>query len=119
MPEDDDDQKVADLFERARKIEANRGGRKQHLVPASYLHRWTEDGQVRVTDVESRRSYCARPETVGREADFYRLEADGLEPDECHLLRWRCSSVRSRATRRPGSTSCWTDKRAHRKTGRT
>jgi hypothetical protein len=33
-----------------------------------------------VTDVEARHTYCARPETVGRETDFYRLEADG-RPD--------------------------------------
>lgn len=77
-----DEEKVAQVFERARKIEAARGGRKHHLVPRSYLERWAEDGRVRVTEVDSRRSYCASPEKVGRETDFYRLEADGVDEDE-------------------------------------
>lgn len=77
-----DDEKVAQLFDRARKIEAAGGGRKQHLVPASYLRRWAEDDRVRVTEVDTRHSYCAKPDKVGLETDFYRLEADGLESDE-------------------------------------
>lgn len=77
-----DEEKVARVFERARKIEANRGGRKQHIVPASYLRRWAEDDRVRVTEVATRHSYCAKPDKVGLETDFYRLEADGLDPDE-------------------------------------
>lgn len=77
-----DDEKVAEIFERARTMEANRGGRKQHLVPASYLRRWAEGDQVRVTEVATRHSYCAKPDKIGRETDFYRLEADGIEPDE-------------------------------------
>jgi hypothetical protein len=77
-----DEQKVAQIFEGARKIEAAHGGRKHHIVPASYLRRWAEDDRVRVTEVETRHSYCAKPDNVGLETDFYRLEADGLEPDE-------------------------------------
>jgi hypothetical protein len=81
-PDIGDDERVAQLFEQARKIEAAHGGRKQHLVPASYLRRWAEDGRVRVTEVETRHSYVAKPEKVGLETDFYRLEADGIDPDE-------------------------------------
>lgn len=83
-----DEIKAAELFERARKIEAAGGGRKQHIVPASYLRRWADDDQVRVTDLEvsPRRTYCAKPENVGRETDFYRLEAEGLDPDELPAL---------------------------------
>lgn len=79
-----DELTVAQLFERARKVEAARGARKQHIVPASYLHRWAEDDQVRVTDLgqSPRRTYFGKPEKVGLETDFYRLEADGLDQDE-------------------------------------
>ncbi|MGF9760885.1 DUF4238 domain-containing protein [Microvirga sp. 0TCS3.31] len=73
---------VRALFEQARKVEAAHGGRKQHLVPASYLARWSVDDRVRVTEVDTRRSYIARPERVGLETDFYRLKADDLDADD-------------------------------------
>lgn len=82
MPSQEEEHRLAELLERARKIEQSGGGRKHHLVPSSYLHRWAEDGQVRVTDVEAPHTYCGRPETVGRVTDFYRLEADGIEKED-------------------------------------
>lgn len=79
-----DELTVAELFERARMEEAVGGLRKQHIVPASYLQRWAEGGQVRVTDLElsPRRTYCGNPRKIGLERDFYRLEADGLDEDD-------------------------------------
>lgn len=56
--------------------------RKHHLVPASYLQRWAEDGQVCVTFVDEARSYLSSPETAARQTDFYRLQHPDLDPVE-------------------------------------
>ena len=61
--------------------EAGSPARKHHLVPASYLRRWAEDGKVRVTEVDERRTYVRSPETAARETDFYRLEHPELDKD--------------------------------------
>lgn len=82
MRVDDDERKLAQILESARKIEAGDGNRKHHLVPASYLRRWEEGGRIRVTEIDAPKTYCVRPEVAGRETDFYRLEADGIDPDE-------------------------------------
>jgi len=48
--------------------------RKHHLVPRFYLNRWAEDGKVRVTDLDKKRSFTPSPENAARRTDFYRLE---------------------------------------------
>jgi hypothetical protein len=32
--------------------------RKQHLVPGSYLARWAADGKIRVSEVDTSKTYC-------------------------------------------------------------
>jgi hypothetical protein len=48
--------------------------RKHHLVPRFYLNRWSEQGKVRVTDLDNRRTFTPSPENAARRTDFYRLE---------------------------------------------
>src|SRR4051794_4521934 len=44
------------VFEEARKsAQGGSAARKHHLVPASYLRRWEEDGQLRVTVIDEDR----------------------------------------------------------------
>jgi len=77
-------QQAAELeafLERARRNEVS-APRKHHLVPASYLDRWAEDGRVRVTQVEDGTSYETSPGKAARITDFYRLEAEGLDPEQ-------------------------------------
>jgi hypothetical protein len=69
------------LLEHARRNEAS-APRKHHLVPASYLRRWADAGAIRVPDVETRHSYPTSPEKAARITDFYRLEADELDPQQ-------------------------------------
>lgn len=66
---------VRDIEERAAAMVA-RGEepRKHHLVPRFYLQRWAQDGQLRVTDLETRASFLSSPATAGRRTDFYRFE---------------------------------------------
>jgi hypothetical protein len=67
---------LAKLFAHAR----NLTGRKHHLVPASYLQNWVDDKMLRVTEVKSRHSYLSAPENAARETDYYRIEAEGVDP---------------------------------------
>lgn len=68
------------LMEQARRNEYS-GPKKHHLVPSSYLRRWEVAGKLRVTDVEAKRSHTTAAAKAARETDFYRLEADGLDPE--------------------------------------
>lgn len=56
--------------------------RKHHLVPASYLRRWAEDGKIRVTVVDEGRSYLSAPGSAARETDYYRLDHPDVDPNE-------------------------------------
>lgn len=67
--------------ERARRNEGS-APRKHHLVPAFYLRRWAEKDRIRVTEVERGTSYETSPAKAARITDFYRLEAEGLDPAE-------------------------------------
>lgn len=66
------------LLRRARLNEA----RKHHLVPASYLRRWASNNIIRVTDLREDRTYVTAPERAARKTDFYRAEAEGIDPHE-------------------------------------
>jgi hypothetical protein len=69
----------ADILERARK---NTGPRQHHLIPASYLDRWSVAGRVQWTDLDSGRSQEQRPAKMARERDYYRLPADAFTVDD-------------------------------------
>jgi hypothetical protein len=69
------------ILDRARRNEAS-APRKHHVVPASYLRRWAEENRVRVTEVDTGTSYETSPLKAARITDFYRIEAEGLDPDE-------------------------------------
>jgi hypothetical protein len=68
------------LFDRAR----NPGStpRKQHLVPGSYLARWSMCDQIRVTEVDTAKTYCVSPKQAARQTDFYNLSSPDIDPDE-------------------------------------
>lgn len=68
---------VERLIQRARHSKA----RKHHLVPAFYLEAWADEGRLRVTERGSRRSYLTTPSKAARETDFYRAEAEALDPE--------------------------------------
>lgn len=54
--------------------------RKHHVVPASYLRRWTEAKQLRVTNVDEVNSWTCAPEKAARITDFYSMASDDLDP---------------------------------------
>ena len=71
---------VERLFETARR---NTGPRKHHLVPASYLARWsTPTGPVRVLDIDSGQTYRATPSSAARQTDYYLAASEDLDSDE-------------------------------------
>src|ERR1700688_2673718 len=68
------------LFKESR---SNVRTRKHHLVPASYLRRWTRDGQLNVTDLpESKKTYSSSAETAARVTDFYAIRDEQIDEDE-------------------------------------
>lgn len=56
--------------------------RKHHLVPKSYLRRWEEGGQLRVTEIDTANSYLTSAAKAARETDYYRFESDDVDPSE-------------------------------------
>ncbi|OBI60250.1 hypothetical protein A5666_16140 [Mycolicibacterium fortuitum] len=48
--------------------------RKHHLVPRFYLQRWTMDGNLRATDLDSKKTFITTAENAARRTDFYRFE---------------------------------------------
>ncbi|MEX2440401.1 MAG: DUF4238 domain-containing protein [Actinomycetota bacterium] len=56
--------------------------RKHHTVPSSYIARWAVKGRVRLTNVESGETHVTTPAKACRISDFYRLEAEHLDPDQ-------------------------------------
>ncbi|MGV9823882.1 DUF4238 domain-containing protein [Nocardia xishanensis] len=53
---------------------------RHHLVPRFHLQRWTIDGALRRTLVDNGRWRDLGVKGVGWQQDFYRLEADDLDP---------------------------------------
>jgi hypothetical protein len=76
------DREVERMVAEARRMELDSAPRKHHLLPASYLKRWEVDGRLRVVDVNSRSNYVTASSKAARDTDFYRIEADGLDPVE-------------------------------------
>src|SRR5262245_6915050 len=70
------------LFDRARRAEHHSVPRKPPLVPNSYLTRWAERGNIRVTRVDDQHSYTTSPGKAARETDYYRLESPDVDPNE-------------------------------------
>jgi hypothetical protein len=70
------------IFDQAVKNEQGTPPRKHHLVPASYLRRWTEDRKIRVCVVDEKRSYLSAPESAARETDYYRIEHPDVDPED-------------------------------------
>jgi hypothetical protein len=48
--------------------------RKHHLVPRFYIDRWSENGLIRATDLDARKTFTTSAANAARETDFYRLE---------------------------------------------
>lgn len=68
------------LFKASR---ANAQTRKHHLVPASYLRRWTRNGQLFVTDLsEAKKRYSSSAETAARVTDFYAIRDEQIDEEE-------------------------------------
>ena len=75
---------VRALIDAARRSqEGGSGARKHHLVPASYLRRWADpSGRIRQVMVNEATDHVTSAEKAARETDYYRLEADEVDPDE-------------------------------------
>ncbi|MCL6092127.1 MAG: DUF4238 domain-containing protein [Actinobacteria bacterium] len=69
------------MFERAWRNEES-APRKHHVVPASYLTRWQRDGQIRVTETDTKRTYTTSAEKAARVTDFYSLASEDLDRHE-------------------------------------
>lgn len=87
-----------ELFAQAQKNAEGTPPRKHHLVPASYLERWAEDGKIRVTVVDEQNSYLSTPRNAARETDYYRLEHPDLDPDDVPPLLIETGLSRLEAT---------------------
>lgn len=72
---------IVALIAKAKRNEKN-PPRKHHVVPASYLRRWTEERQLRVTEVDKGRSWTTTAEKAARRTDYYNLASDDLDPDQ-------------------------------------
>lgn len=69
------DPTVESIDAQARALMASgREPRKHHLVPRFYLHNWSQDGKVRMTNLDTGRTFCPNPANAARRTDFYRLE---------------------------------------------
>ena len=59
--------------------------RKHHIVPQGYLAGFTDDGtpngKLTVFDLESQKTFRAKPRNVAAKRDFNRIDLDGLSPD--------------------------------------
>jgi hypothetical protein len=70
---------VERLVQQARNLDGTRAPRKHHVVPASYLERWSVEGQIRATDISVGKSFLIAPRKAARETDFYRVESEDLD----------------------------------------
>ncbi len=68
-------------MERARKAERASTPRKHHIVPESYLRRWAENGQIRVTEIDGCRTYLTSSKRAAKITDYYRVESDDIDPE--------------------------------------
>lgn len=68
------------LVDRAKRSEGS-AARKHHVVPRSYLQRWSDREQILVTDIESKSSYLSSPLKAARITDFYSLESEDLDSE--------------------------------------
>jgi hypothetical protein len=74
---------VRELVDAAIAMDASRSTpRKHHLVPKSYLRRWEESGQLRVTEIDTGNSYQTSAAKAARETDYYRFESHDIDPVE-------------------------------------
>lgn len=69
------------LLERARKADGASTPRKHHIVPESYLRRWAEKKQIRVTEVDSCHTYLTSPTRAAKITDYYRVESEDINPE--------------------------------------
>lgn len=69
---------VRKLLDEARK---NTQPRKHHIVPRSYLERWSVDGTVRVHLLDDGSSFITKPGKTARETDYYSAESEDLDPE--------------------------------------
>jgi hypothetical protein len=69
------------LVEQARNMEGSSEPRKHHVVPASYLDRWSVDGRILQTDVNTGKAFPVSPRKAARDTDFYRVESEDLDRD--------------------------------------
>jgi Protein of unknown function (DUF4238) len=70
------------VFEQATRNAEGTPPRKHHLVPASYLRRWAEDGKIRVTVVDQGQSHLSGPTSAARETDYYRIDHPEVNADD-------------------------------------
>src|ERR1700682_1488163 len=71
------------LLEEARRSgESTSAPKRHHLVPAFYLRHWADDGQLRVTHVDEKRSWFTTPRKAATETDYYRIKSPELDPEE-------------------------------------
>jgi hypothetical protein len=71
------------LLEEARLSgESQSAQRRHHLVPAFYLRRWADEGKLRVTNVNARKSWITTPRRAATETDYYRIESPEIDPVE-------------------------------------
>ena len=70
---------VRKVLEEARR---NTQPRKHHIVPKSYLERWSVDGVVRVHLLDEGRSFLTKPAKAARETDYYSAASDDLDPED-------------------------------------
>lgn len=68
------------FLERARRNAENSPPKQHHLVPSSYLKRWSDNDLIRVTHVNDARSYITSVGRAAREAHYYRLESPDVDP---------------------------------------
>jgi hypothetical protein len=69
------------LLARARKAEEHSTPRKHHIVPESYLERWSEQNKIRVTEVDTNHTYLTSPGRAARVTDYYRVESEDIDPE--------------------------------------
>lgn len=60
----------------------NSRSRKHHLVPASYLRRWTRNEALYVTDLSISKTYPAAAEVAARVTDFYEIRDSQIDEEE-------------------------------------
>ena len=74
---------LRELIEEAhRSGESRSAPRRHHLVPVFYLKHWADDGKIRVTDIDKRKSWITTPKRAASENDYYRIESPDLDPED-------------------------------------